>query len=90
MASPDSSSTADSAEAGASGSSFSFVGMEHSILDFWQKEDVFQRSLKNTQDKKPYIFYDGPPFATGLPHHGHLVASTIKDIVDNSFAIDAR
>ena len=90
MASPDSSSTADSAEAGASGSSFSFVGMEHSILDFWQKEDVFQRSLKNTQDKKPYIFYDGPPFATGLPHHGHLVASTIKDIVPRYWTMQGR
>ena len=55
--------------------------MEHDILDFWQSREVFAKSLKNTQDKKPYIFYDGPPFATGLPHHGHLVASTIKDVV---------
>ena len=54
---------------------FSFVEMEHEILDFWDQESIFQQSLKNTKDKKPYIFYDGPPFATGLPHHGHLVAS---------------
>ncbi len=62
-------------------SGFSFVAMEHEILDFWQSRQVFAKSLKNTQGKKPYIFYDGPPFATGLPHHGHLVASTIKDVV---------
>ncbi|MEC7968865.1 MAG: isoleucine--tRNA ligase, partial [Pseudomonadota bacterium] len=60
---------------------FSFVEMEHDILKLWQDTDAFQQSLANTQGKKPYIFYDGPPFATGLPHHGHLVASTIKDVV---------
>ncbi len=72
------------------GGPFSFVKMEHSILQFWQDEDVFQRSLRNTQDKKPYIFYDGPPFATGLPHHGHLVASTIKDIVPRYWTMQGR
>ena len=71
-------------------SSFSFVGMEHDILRFWADEEIFQRSLKNTQDKKPYIFYDGPPFATGLPHHGHLVASTIKDIVPRYWTMKGR
>jgi len=76
MASPDTSSTADSAETSAAGVPFSFVGMEHSILDFWQKEDVFQRTLKNTQDKKPYIFYDGPPFATG-DHAGPLCNAAV-------------
>ena len=74
----------------AASDSFSFVAMEHSILEFWQQENVFQQSLKNTQDKKPYIFYDGPPFATGLPHHGHLVASTIKDIVPRYWTMQGR
>ena len=60
---------------------FSFVAMEHEVLDFWTRSDMFQRTLRETAEKKPYIFYDGPPFATGLPHHGHIVASTIKDIV---------
>ena len=53
---------------------FSFVAAEHAVLDFWAKQDVFQKSLAQTRDQDPYIFYDGPPFATGLPHHGHLVA----------------
>lgn len=65
----------------AESSTFSFVDMEHEILSFWQDSGAFAKSLEATQEKKPYIFYDGPPFATGLPHHGHLVASTIKDIV---------
>ena len=69
---------------------FSFVEMEHEILDFWDQESIFQQSLKNTKDKKPYIFYDGPPFATGLPHHGHLVASTIKDVVPRYWTMKGR
>ncbi len=60
---------------------FSFVNAEHEMLDFWSRESIFEKSLEITKDGKPYIFYDGPPFATGLPHHGHIVASTIKDIV---------
>ena len=66
---------------GAPSSTFSFVDMEHQILALWQDSAAFAKSLEATKEKKPYIFYDGPPFATGLPHHGHLVASTIKDIV---------
>ena len=52
---------------------------ELEILEFWKKDKTFQKSLKGK--KKEYIFYDGPPFATGLPHYGHLLASTIKDAI---------
>ncbi len=52
---------------------------EEQILSFWQKENIFQLSLN--KNKKDYIFYDGPPFATGLPHHGHILAGTIKDVI---------
>ena len=62
-------------------SAFSFVAMEHDILGLWERRDVFQRSVADTSNGKPYIFYDGPPFATGLPHHGHLVGSVLKDVV---------
>ncbi|MGD8830029.1 MAG: isoleucine--tRNA ligase [Pseudomonadales bacterium] len=71
-------------------STFAFVDMEHEILGYWEDRDVFQRSLDNTRGKKPYIFYDGPPFATGLPHHGHIVASTIKDIVPRYWTMKGR
>ncbi|MFK7912699.1 MAG: isoleucine--tRNA ligase, partial [Pseudomonadales bacterium] len=72
------------------GNEFSFVAMEHDVLKFWDEHAVFQQSLNNTKAKKPYIFYDGPPFATGLPHHGHLVASTIKDIVPRYWTMKGR
>ena len=73
-----------------SGNAFSFVRMEREILDFWAERDVFQKSLERTRDSKPYIFYDGPPFATGLPHHGNLLASVIKDIVPRYWTMRGR
>lgn len=66
---------------------FSFVAAEKKVLDFWEKQDIFQKSLRQTADKPPYAFYDGPPFATGKPHHGHLLASTIKDIIPRYFTM---
>jgi isoleucyl-tRNA synthetase len=66
------------------------VEAEHEVLAFWQKEGIFEESLAQTRDGAPYIFYDGPPFATGLPHHGHLVASTIKDIIPRYFTMKGR
>lgn len=58
-----------------------FPKMEENILSFWEKNEIFKRSLDQTKGSKPFIFYDGPPFATGLPHFGHLVPSTLKDII---------
>jgi isoleucyl-tRNA synthetase len=52
---------------------------EEETLKFWNERDIFKKSLE--KGGKPYIFYDGPPFATGLPHYGHIVASVIKDVV---------
>ena len=60
------------------------------MLAFWDERDVFHRSVDATSGKKPYIFYDGPPFATGLPHHGHLVCSTIKDVIPRYFTMTGR
>ncbi len=60
---------------------FSFPEQEESILAFWHENKIFAKSLAQTQDNESFIFYDGPPFATGLPHHGHLLASTMKDII---------
>ncbi|KAF7727407.1 isoleucine--tRNA ligase [Apophysomyces ossiformis] len=59
----------------------SFPKEEEKILAFWKEIDAFQTSIKLNQHKKPFTFFDGPPFATGLPHYGHLLAGTIKDIV---------
>ncbi|KAG7300162.1 Isoleucine--tRNA ligase-cytoplasmic [Plutella xylostella] len=58
-----------------------FPKEEENILKFWQDIDAFQSSLKQSKGKPRYSFYDGPPFATGLPHYGHILAGTIKDVV---------
>jgi len=55
--------------------------MEEEILNFWEENKIFEKSVENREGKPYYSFYDGPPFATGLPHHGHLLASTSKDVV---------
>ncbi|MDD5041870.1 MAG: class I tRNA ligase family protein [Candidatus Peribacteraceae bacterium] len=68
--------------------------LEEGILRYWQEEDIFKRSLRlrseGTGDlldgpvggkQETFSFYDGPPFATGLPHYGHLLAGTIKDVI---------
>ncbi len=57
---------------------------EETILAFWQEHDVFKKSLETPAGNEPvgdFVFYDGPPFATGLPHYGHILAGTIKDAV---------
>ena len=58
-----------------------FPAMERETLSYWEANDTFKKSLGRNRDKDAYVFYDGPPFATGLPHYGHLLAGTIKDIV---------
>jgi isoleucyl-tRNA synthetase len=58
----------------------SFPEMEKAILRFWEEDGTFRKSLENRAGAPAYTFYDGPPFATGLPHYGHLLAGTIKDI----------
>lgn len=59
----------------------SFSKREERILYFWQKHKIFEKSVDNQKLKPLFSFYDGPPFATGLPHYGHLLAGTIKDVV---------
>ncbi|EKE12027.1 MAG: hypothetical protein ACD_14C00039G0003, partial [uncultured bacterium] len=55
--------------------------MEKEILKFWQENKIFEKTLENRKDAQEYTFYDGPPFATGTPHYGHIVASAMKDVV---------
>ncbi len=60
---------------------------EEEILELWKKTDAFQKSIDRRPEDKRYAFYDGPPFATGLPHYGHIVASLMKDVVPRYFTM---
>ena len=54
---------------------------EEEILKFWEENKIFEQTLQKDAPKGEYVFYDGPPFANGLPHYGHILASTIKDAI---------
>ncbi len=62
-------------------SKISFPEQEKKILAYWDENEIFELSLKQNIGNEEFVFYDGPPFATGLPHYGHLLAGTIKDVV---------
>ncbi|NXI48488.1 SYIC protein, partial [Galbula dea] len=73
----------------------SFPNEEEKILELWKNLNCFQECLKQSKNKPRFNFYDGPPFATGLPHYGHILAGTIKDIVtrfahQSGFHVDRR
>jgi len=59
----------------------SFPELEKKVLEFWQTYKIFQQSIDSRTEEKSFSFYDGPPFATGLPHYGHLIQSAMKDVV---------
>src|SRR4030042_6037853 len=63
---------------------------EKKIIEFWRKDKTFEKSLKKTEKGKPYIFYDGPPFATGLPHYGHILGSVAKDLFGRFWTMKGR
>jgi len=54
---------------------------EQQILSLWEETEAFAKSVSSRPENRPYVFYDGPPFATGLPHYGHILSSVIKDVV---------
>ena len=59
----------------------SFPVMEQEVLDYWAQDDTFAESIEQRDGAEEYVFYDGPPFANGLPHYGHLLTGYVKDIV---------
>ncbi|KAJ1604452.1 isoleucine-tRNA synthetase [Cryptosporidium canis] len=58
-----------------------FPKLEEEILEYWKKIDILELTLSRTKGRPNYSFYDGPPFATGLPHYGHILAGTVKDVI---------
>lgn len=66
----------------------SFPEMEEAALSFWNTNKIFEQSVTKEAPRGDYVFYDGPPFATGTPHYGHLVGSIMKDVVPRYFTMN--
>jgi len=71
-------------------SSMDLPKVEEGVLKFWDENKIFEKSIKNREGCPEYSFYDGPPFATGTPHNGHIVASTMKDVVPRFWAMKGK
>ena len=65
----------------------SFPALEREVLERWSRERTFERSIEARRGGPAYVFYDGPPFATGLPHYGHILTTYIKDVVPRYFTM---
>ncbi len=63
---------------------------EEEVLKFWNENNIFEKSMEQTKNLKSYIFYDGPPFATGTPHYGHLLGSFVKDVFGRFWTMNGR
>ncbi|KAL9123440.1 MAG: hypothetical protein Q9187_000010 [Circinaria calcarea] len=70
--------------------SIDFPKEEEQVLRGWKEINAFERQVELSRGRKAYTFYDGPPFATGLPHYGHLLTSTIKDIIPRYWSMKGR
>lgn len=66
------------------------IEYEKTLVDWWKKNRVFEKSVIERPIDDSYVFYDGPPFLTGLPHHGHLLGSTIKDAVGRYWTMKGK
>ncbi|KAL6122051.1 putative isoleucine--tRNA ligase, cytoplasmic [Nucleospora cyclopteri] len=62
-----------------------FPKAEEEVLQFWKENNCFEEGNKLSEKRSNYVFYDGPPFATGLPHYGHILSGTIKDTIGRFF-----
>ena len=64
--------------------------MEDEIIRFWKKHDIFKKSVEKNTDGDSYVFYDGPPFISGLPHYGHLLGSVAKDVIPRYWTMKGK
>lgn len=68
----------------------SFPKLEEEMLRYWKENNTFKKSIEQRPESEDYIFYDGPPFATGMPHYGHILAGTMKDVVPRYWTMKGR
>jgi isoleucyl-tRNA synthetase len=67
-----------------------FPQVEENILNYWKENRITEKGLAANLGRESFVFYDGPPFATGLPHYGHILAGTLKDIVPRYWVMKGR
>ena len=71
-----------------------FPEIEERVLDYWAADDTFRASVENRpageNGANEFVFYDGPPFANGLPHYGHLLTGYVKDLIPRYQTIDRK
>jgi isoleucyl-tRNA synthetase len=67
-----------------------YAQLEHEIIDFWKKDDTFKKSVENRRPDNGYVFYDGPPFITGVPHAGTLLSSIAKDAIPRYWTMHGK
>jgi isoleucyl-tRNA synthetase len=67
-----------------------FPALEEQVLAFWKEHQIKEKGLEANLGKEPFVFFDGPPFATGLPHYGHLLPGTLKDIIPRYWVMKGR
>lgn len=68
----------------------SFTTIEEEIIKFWKDNHIFEKSVNSRPETDSYSFYDGPPFITGMPHHGHLLPSIAKDVIPRYWTMKGK
>ena len=64
--------------------------LEEDVLKYWKDNNTFEKSIEKNPEDNLYIFYDGPPFISGLPHYGHLLASVAKDVIPRFWTMKGK
>lgn len=67
-----------------------FPSLEEEIIKFWKDNKIFEKSVESRPENNPYTFYDGPPFITGLPHHGNLLPGIAKDVIPRFWTMKGK
>ncbi|NIP22344.1 MAG: class I tRNA ligase family protein, partial [Phycisphaerae bacterium] len=65
-----------------------FSALEEAVITFWEEDQTFQKSVNQRPVENTFVFYDGPPFATGLPHYGNIMTSIVKDVIPRFFTMN--
>jgi len=66
------------------------VEIERAVLEFWKKNEIFEKSLRATEGGEPFVFYEGPPTANGMPHPGHVLTRVMKDVFPRYHTMNGR